>query len=832
TVANITVGKDPTAIAYNAANHLLYVADSGAHNVSVINSSQEKVVATVPVGNFPSGLGIDTVSDLVDVPADNGGGQSNVTIIDGSNNTVRGVVGVGMDASSIAFSAPSGRMFVVNGGSNNVSVISQSTGKVVKTLAVGHGSVNIEYDAINQEVYSANYESGNVSIINASTEKIDNTIPTNNFPFWSTVDPATGSVYVVNSGSSNTQSNLTVIARTQLASPIGSIPLAVYPYGLVYDSGSASLFTGDPGGSTTYQVGPGSNLVTSVTAVGLHPQHLAYDTINHDLFVVNQGSENLTVLDASLAPVASVPVGISPTGIAFDPSNGFLYVSDNYGGNVTVINGTNDHVQTVITIKPYDLLTAVLYDPHSNHLYVTDASGSNVSVINGATDKVLKSIHVGLEPDSLAYDSSNNTVFVANTGSGNLSVINDSSDSIAHTVPVYSAGLLAYDAGRNIVFDANSYSPVVYPVNASNYTVWGPSIPLGGSQAVSGIAYDPTTEETVVASEDDGILSFLGVRGAAYPVTFQESGLPNGTTRSVTFGGLPNSSKTTDIGFSVGNGSASFSVGAVTGFTVNRSSGSVDVLGAPVVVDLGFSASASIGQADFSETGLPQGTGWNVTYNGVQQGSTTPEIDFAVPAGSHGFTVPDSGSYVPSPASGNLGVTAGGTSDQLIQFAGGSPPGALRVTLTADPSSFGLGATTVLKSTVSGGTAPYTFVYTILPAGCASANSSTLSCTPTASGTVNVTVTVTDPAGDTGHNMTQVAVSGSSPPNNGHQGTSSQSSGLPPWAWWILLLIAILALVAGLIAYRRRRKDRPAPSNGNPPAPPAIGPGAPPPPPP
>ncbi|MEM3215977.1 MAG: hypothetical protein QXS17_03615, partial [Candidatus Micrarchaeaceae archaeon] len=60
----------------------------------------------------------------------------------------------------------------------------------------------------------------------------------------------------------------------------------------------------------------------------------------------------------------------------------------------------------------------------------------------------------------------------------------------------------------------------------------------------------------------------------------------------------------------------------------------------------------------FVESGLPSGTKWNVTYNGIINSSTTNTIVFSTPPGNYLFTVANqivSGTtYIPSPSSGYL----------------------------------------------------------------------------------------------------------------------------------------------------------------------------------
>jgi hypothetical protein len=82
----------------------------------------------------------------------------------------------------------------------------------------------------------------------------------------------------------------------------------------------------------------------------------------------------------------------------------------------------------------------------------------------------------------------------------------------------------------------------------------------------------------------------------------------------------------------------------------------------------------------------------------------------------------------------------------------------LRATLDANPSSVSLGETSTLTATPSGGTGPYTYAYSTLPAGCASENLSAIQCTPTATGAYIIGVNVTDTVGGSAHAVTTLGV--------------------------------------------------------------------------
>ncbi|MCW1293162.1 MAG: hypothetical protein OH318_02100, partial [Candidatus Parvarchaeota archaeon] len=71
----------------------------------------------------------------------------------------------------------------------------------------------------------------------------------------------------------------------------------------------------------------------------------------------------------------------------------------------------------------------------------------------------------------------------------------------------------------------------------------------------------------------------------------------------------------------------------------------------------------------FTESGLPSGTSWSVTYNGVTKSSTSSSITFNATSTSESFSVPQvttsTCTYAPSPSSGS--IAAGST--QTISFS-------------------------------------------------------------------------------------------------------------------------------------------------------------------
>lgn len=145
-----------------------------------------------------------------------------------------------------------------------------------------------------------------------------------------------------------------------------------------------------------------------------------------------------------------------------------------------------------------------------------------------------------------------------------------------------------------------------------------------------------------------------------YPVTFQETGLASGTGWSVTINAVTGGATTASIGFSLANGTYSFGVSAIPGYSVSPASGQITVKGAAVAKSIVFTPIRATYPVNFTETGLPSGTSWSVTLNGTLLHSTGTSVATVEPNGTYPYTVGAVAGYGATPASGS--VTVGGTS--------------------------------------------------------------------------------------------------------------------------------------------------------------------------
>jgi hypothetical protein len=171
------------------------------------------------------------------------------------------------------------------------------------------------------------------------------------------------------------------------------------------------------------------------------------------------------------------------------------------------------------------------------------------------------------------------------------------------------------------------------------------------------------------ATVNSATLSFVSSSGSLYGFTFSETGLPSGTSWTVTCNGVQQSANAPNgISFSGLSGSVSYSVGSVSGYVANPSSGSVSAAGSQTVSFV--SSSGSLYGFTFSETGLPSGTSWTVTCNGQTLSSSSTTIVFAgLATGTYAFIVNSVSGYIANPISGTITVSSSAQNTLTVAFS-------------------------------------------------------------------------------------------------------------------------------------------------------------------
>ena len=438
--------------------------------------------------------------------------------------------------------------------------------------------------------------------------------------------------------------------------------------------------------------------------VGKNPGTPIYDAQDGELFVPDAASNNLTVVDpATHARVANVKLANLPATGAFDPANGLVYVADSGSNVVSVLNGTNFSV--VATLRVGTAPNGVAYDPLDHDIYVANQGSDNVSVISGTPGTVVLSIpltaHSG--PFGVAFDAANGRLYVTQQGAAACpgggspcmgAVINASTNAYNGTFPEGpTATYPSFDVANGLLYVPNAVNPGTLTVlSASNPTPVG-LVSVGSNpetaavDPTNGLVYSANFAANTISVIDGTFyhesVEFVPRPPALYGVNFTESGLPTGTSWSVSVNGTLYGTIGSAVLLSETNGTYPFVVENVSGFHDAPASGTIAVHGADVSVSIVFTPiPPPTYPIAFVATGLPAGTNWSVTVGSAATGGNSSELVVNETDGIYTYTVPSVPGFDPTPATGVIDVLGTGQTVDIRFNAtstggagGGSAPG-------------------------------------------------------------------------------------------------------------------------------------------------------------
>ncbi len=319
-IATIPVNFPGNMVANSTGTRIYVVSDGYGFdetndNITVIDTSSNNIVATIPVGKTPLALSINPVGTRVYVP----NFMSNtVSVIDTSINEVIATIAVGMSPSFVAVN-PSGTLAYVTNWestfltSSTISVIDTSTNNVVTTITVGNSPNGIVINPTGTYIYVSNYEAslygiGSVSVIDADTNSVVDTIAVGylKLPRGVIMNPAGTIVYVPHVDGVN-------VIDTRTNSIITTLPVGSKPYGIAINPDGTRIYITNVINNTVSVIDTGTNKVVDTISVGNYPWTVAVSTDGKLFYVANRDSNNISVIDANTNDiVATISVGGSP----------------------------------------------------------------------------------------------------------------------------------------------------------------------------------------------------------------------------------------------------------------------------------------------------------------------------------------------------------------------------------------------------------------------------------------------------------------------------------------------------------------------------------------
>ena len=588
--SDVATGAGPASVALDPSTGQLFVENSQAGDVSILNTHTNTVTATLPVVGpiavdpttglaFVAGSSLYAIGESTDTIVWSAPTRAHTdVVVDPSRGLVFvsnedqtisvygeqarqavGLIGLSLSAVTMAVDPSVGRLFAAAGTS--VAVVDLSTYTVsywtetssIFSLAVDQ-TANHLY--VGMYVYVPNFPivGGEVVVLDPETGSSEPGVSIvgqeQTPPPWGVVsDPTAGSVLVIEANKQVQEFTPGSARGYQFTLPSDAGGLAVDPSsGLVYiaDSGSAAVSIFDPYDNT---------LVTQVaendsTGPGLGTA-MAVNPASGVLYTGSSGA--VWGVDArTLQTEQQIPVSGSVVSLAVDSALNRVYATTANG--LVVIDGVTGSVLTTVSTGSANS-SGVAVDDSSHMVYVTNTDpNGTVTVVDGTTDTVVGAVPVGELPEAVAVDSVDHKVVVAD-GLG-IQIVDEITQSVSATIP-FRASALAVDPSEGLVFAAGASNTARIDIDSAAITKEVAVVSYAQSGLGSnGMAINPARDifypamlgenlnQEVLWPTDSSPSSTPapGVRSVAVDAaldTWYESSAPNGYLTEYSSGRLP-----------------------------------------------------------------------------------------------------------------------------------------------------------------------------------------------------------------------------------------------------------------------------------------------------
>lgn len=274
----------------------------------------------------------------------------------------------------------------------------------------------------------------------------------------------------------------------------------------------------------------------------------------------------------------------------------------NLSGTVTV-NGVGKSKSLNFILQTYSVIFTETGLHTGSTWYANITETNRTTYDSGSISAISYSFYLTNGTYSYTLATSNKT-YEPSPSSGSLTVNGDSaSKSVAFSEVKYTVTLTESGLPSGTIWYVNSTNGQTFSFASSTGSFTEPNGTYSYTVATSDKTYESFPSSGSFTMDGKNISQSVTFSEVKYSVTFTEYGLPSGTSWSVTHNGTIESSTTNTITFSLPNGTYSYTIGAISGYSVSPSSGSISVTGSNVSKAVTYTA-MSIPPAKTHPSGL------------------------------------------------------------------------------------------------------------------------------------------------------------------------------------------------------------------------------------
>ncbi|MCO1656884.1 hypothetical protein [Pseudonocardia humida] len=293
--AVVPVGATPGDVAVAPDGRTALIAHRAAGFVSVLDTSLDKVTATIAVPAGPPrfvAFSPDSSRAYITV-FDDARTVSLVAVLDTTTDTLLTTIPVGQRPFAAAVTPDGSRLWVPSHDDARIDVVDTATNAVTTSIPVPASPHGVAFSADGSRAYVASHESNVVSVLDTAS-----------------------------------------------ATPVATIPVGTSPQSAAVGDGQTAVANYDAGSVTIIDA---AGAAVAEVPVGRTPQDVGYAPDGRYLYTANVEDDTVSVVDtAARAVTATIPVCAGPTSVAPHPTGRVAYVTCVDSGEVLIMDTTAD----------------------------------------------------------------------------------------------------------------------------------------------------------------------------------------------------------------------------------------------------------------------------------------------------------------------------------------------------------------------------------------------------------------------------------------------------------------------------------------------------------
>jgi YVTN family beta-propeller protein len=313
----------------------IYVTNEVSGDLSVIDSGNYNVLATVPLGKRPRGIhaspdhktiyvavsgtpiaGPDVDESTLPPPDKTADG---IAVFDVAQNKVLRIIHGGSDPENFDISKDGKQLYTSNEDVSAVSIIDTTSGEVVKSFQMGAQPEGVQVTPDGKHVWVTSEETGTISVLDPVAGKIIKTFKVGHRPRNVAFAPDGSKAYI---NAENDGAVVLVDAKKYKiikTIPIGK-PGIIKPMDVLLNSDATKLYVSTGRGKQVFTIDTSTNAVLGSVEVGRRPWGIALSLDGKFLYSANGPSNDVSVVDLATNTVTKqVKAGKGPWGLIVVP---------------------------------------------------------------------------------------------------------------------------------------------------------------------------------------------------------------------------------------------------------------------------------------------------------------------------------------------------------------------------------------------------------------------------------------------------------------------------------------------------------------------------------